>query len=242
MSFFLGIEVSRLSDGIILSQRKITNELLVDCGLDVSKTDKTPFLVSLKLMAKKGDFYHDPSHFRCLVGKLNFLTHTRSDISFAVQTLSHFLQALRVQHVSALHHLLRYIVGIVGQGILLQDFKHLTLQGYSDSYWEACPNSKRSVTGYFMLLGSSPLNKLYRAMAAAASEISRLVRLLNKLGVTDLTLVKLSCDNQSAIHLGKNPLQHEMTKHIELDVHFTRDKGLGWSSLMFLQDSSLLIF
>lgn len=48
----------------------------------------------------------------------------------------------------------------------------------------------------------------------------------NELGVDNLTPVKLCCDNQSAIHMGKNSVQHERTKYIELDVHFTRDKVL----------------
>lgn len=64
----------------------------------------------------------------------------------------------------------------------------------------------------------------YRAMTAAAAEVTWLVRLLQELGVNDLTLVTLHCDNQSAIHIAKNPIFHERTKHIEVDCHFTRDK------------------
>jgi hypothetical protein len=63
-------------------------------------------------------------------------------------------------------------------------------------------------------------------MAATASETTWLVRLLTELGVSHLQPVALYCDNQSAIHIGNNPVFHERTKHIEIDCHFTRDKVL----------------
>lgn len=55
-----------------------------------------------------------------------------------------------------------------------------------------------------------------------------MVRLLQEFGVDDLQPVKLLCDNQSAIHIGKKPIMHERTKHIELDCHFTREKVMEW--------------
>jgi len=63
-------------------------------------------------------------------------------------------------------------------------------------------------------------------MAQAASEITWLVRLLEDLGVSKLTPVQLNCDNQSALHIARNLVFHERTKHIEIDCHFTRDKVL----------------
>ena len=122
LSFFLGIEVSRISQGIILSQRKFTKEL-ADCEFDVSKSTKTPLPLNIKLLVDDDSPYSDPFLYRCLVGKLNFLTHTRPAISFTVQTLSQFLHAPKVSHVQALQHLLRYIAGTVRQGILLQATK-----------------------------------------------------------------------------------------------------------------------
>jgi len=107
-----------------------------------------------------------------------------------------------------------------------------------------------------VLLGSSPLSwkskkqstvsrssseAEYRAMAQAASEITWLVRLLEELGVSKLTPVQLNCDNQSALHIARNLVFHERTKHIEIDCHFTRDKVLeGLLQLHYLPTSSQL--
>ena len=63
-------------------------------------------------------------------------------------------------------------------------------------------------------------------MSQAAAEVTWIVRLLKELGVSSLRPVTLHCDNQSAIHIGKNPVFHERTKHIEIDCHFTREKIL----------------
>jgi len=78
-------------------------------------------------------------------------------------------------------------------------------------------------------------------MSQAAAEITWLVRLLTDLGVHSLQPVQLFCDNQSAIHIGKNPVFHERTKHIEIDCHFTRDKVLeGLLQLSYLPTSQQL--
>ena len=66
----------------------------------------------------------------------------------------------------------------------------------------------------------------YRAMSQVASEVTWFIRLVEELGVSSLKPVTLYCDNQSAIHIGKNLVSHERTKHIEIDYHFTRDKVL----------------
>jgi len=65
-------------------------------------------------------------------------------------------------------------------------------------------------------------------MSHPAAEITWLVRLLEELGVKSLKsqTCSLFCDNQSAIHIEKNPIFYERTKHIELDCHFTREKVL----------------
>lgn len=138
-----------------MTQKKFSKELLLTSGLDLTKLAKTPMPSNLKLIADSGEYYSDPALYRSLVGKLNFLTHTRPDLSYDVRTLSQYMHQPRIQHFEALTHVLRYLAGTVGQGILLFATHQLTLRAYSDSDWASCPNTRRSVTGYVMLLGSS---------------------------------------------------------------------------------------
>ncbi|KAL8089718.1 hypothetical protein AgCh_039270 [Apium graveolens] len=125
--------------------------------------------------------------------------------------------------------------------ILLHASDHLSLQAFSDADWASCVDTRRSVTRYILLFGTSPITwkskkqttiskssaeAEYRAMASAAAEVTWVVCLLQELGVSGLKPVQLHCDNQSALHIARNPVFHERTKHIELDCHFTRDKVL----------------
>ena len=256
LSFFLGIEIGYLETGISMSQRKFTKELLKEARIEIGshKSVVTPLPINLKLTAEGGDEYSDPSIYRSLVGKLNFLTHTRPDLSFTVQHLSQFLQCPRVPHYQALLHTLNYVASTAGQGIILNASNKLILQAFTDSDWGACQDTRRSISGYIMLLGKSPISwkskkqgivskssaeAEYRAMSVASSEITWLVRLLSELGLDMHDPVTLHCDNQSSIHIAKNPVQHERTKHIEIDVHFTRDKVLeGLIQLAYLPTNS----
>jgi len=241
LHYFLGLEISQTQAGVLLSQQKFTTELRRDYGFSIKTHAATPLPLSCKLLPDEGPLLDDPTIYRTLAGKLNLLTNTRPDLSFSVQTLSQFLQAPRASHLTALLHTLAYLSGTISKGILLQGADQLILQAFSDSDWAACSFSRRSVTGYILMLGSSPISwkskkqgtvsrssyeAEYRAMARAASEVVWLVRLLDDLGITGLTPVKLNCDNQSALHIARNPVFHERTKHIEIDFHFTRDKVL----------------
>ena len=63
----------------------------------------------------------------------------------------------------------------------------------------------------------------YRFMAAIACELKWFKGLLLILGVNRPTAIRLFCDSQFALHIAKNPVFHEHTKHIDVDYHFVRD-------------------
>lgn len=256
LSFFLGLELTYSTNGIIVTQTKFTKELLRACNIPTLKPHITPLPLHHKLSATDSPLYPNPTLYRSLVGKLNFLTHTRPDLSYSVQALSQHMQSPAVAHFDALIHTLGYLSATMGQGILLSGSDNLTLQAYSDSDWGACPDTRRSISGFVLLLGQSPISwkskkqatvsrssseAEYRSMAYASSEVVWLVRLLEDLGITSLKPVTLHCDNMSALHIAQNPVFHERTKHLEIDCHFTREKVMeGLLQLTYLPTTSQL--
>lgn len=110
-----------------MSQSKFTKELLQEAGITKPKPTFTPLPLNIVINLDEGELYYDFSTCSCLVGKLNFLTHTRADLAFTIQYLSQFLQNSRVPHFQALVHTLNYVANTAGQDIVLQYADSLTL-------------------------------------------------------------------------------------------------------------------
>lgn len=77
LNYFLGIKVTRNTEGIFLSQRRFATELIKESRISPTKLMATPLPVNRKLQASNSPLYSNPTLYRSLVGKLNFLTHTR---------------------------------------------------------------------------------------------------------------------------------------------------------------------
>ena len=98
--FFLGLEVARNSNGIHLSQRKYTFDLLHETRMLDCAPFSTPMVHSLRLSSEQGLLLNkeDSSSYRRLIGRLIYLTNTRPDISFSVNKLSQFVSAPTSTH------------------------------------------------------------------------------------------------------------------------------------------------
>lgn len=75
------------------------------------------------------------SRYRRLVGKLNYLTITRPDISYAVSVVSQFLEAPSVPHWDAVTRIVRYLKRAPGLGILYRRNGNLRVEGFTDADW-----------------------------------------------------------------------------------------------------------
>ncbi|XP_019255211.1 PREDICTED: uncharacterized protein LOC109233803 [Nicotiana attenuata] len=239
LHYFLGLEILYKDNGVLISQRKFTMDLLSEFDCMKYSALTSPLDPSTKLSANEGSLLPDPSYFRKLVGKLNYLTNTRLDISYSVQCLSQFMQNPREPHLRAAYHVLRYLKGDPNFGIFLSNSNDYNIQAFCDSDWAACPDSRKSVSGYVVLLGDGPISwkskkqqtislssveAEYRAARQVVGELVWLLRLLGELAAPLKLPVPVFCDSQAALHIAKNPVFHERTKHIEVDCHFVRDQ------------------
>ena len=85
---------------------------MMDCKIMI-----TPMASNLKLLSDASSNSVDATMYRQMIGSLMFLTNTRPDICFAVNTLSQYLTDLRSVHLTTAKHILRYLKGIVDYGL-----------------------------------------------------------------------------------------------------------------------------
>ncbi|CAL0332970.1 unnamed protein product [Lupinus luteus] len=236
------MEVARSNQGIALYQRKYTLDLLEQTGLLGSKPASTPMEYNLNLHSKSGIPLEDITSYRRLLGKLLYLTHTRLDIYFAVSSLSQFLDSPTDLHYKAATRVLRYLKSTPGQGIFFPSNNTTSIQGYSDSDWAKCIDTRRSIIGWCFFLGNTLISwkskkqstvsrssseAEYRALAMAACEAQWLLFLFRDLGIPHSKPVSIFCDNNSTLHIAANPIFHERTKHIDVDCHVVRERVLN---------------
>lgn len=237
LRYFLGIEVDQVPQGLFLSQKKYTLDLLHSYNMHGCKPLKLP--MDPKLQLHTGNPLPKAEPYQRLIGKLIYLTITRPDISYTVHVLSQFMYSpIDVQYQAAIR-VLRYLSGSSSQSIFLTNTSNAQLTAYCDSDWAGCPTTRRSTSGFCILLGTSPLSwkakrqtivarssaeAEYRAMALTICEIMWLKQLLKDLGLTNTLPTTLYCDNNAALSIALNPVHHERMKHIEIDNHFIREK------------------
>uniref|UniRef100_A0A2N9E5R8 Integrase catalytic domain-containing protein n=1 Tax=Fagus sylvatica TaxID=28930 RepID=A0A2N9E5R8_FAGSY len=215
LKFFLGLQIDYKPSGFFVHQTKYAVDVLSRHNMTTCKPCSSPFVSSSKLPSALVEVLPDPTPYCSLVGAFQYLTFTRPDLSFAVNSLC------------SLSH-----------GLLFQPGPmHLTV--FTDADWAGNPVDRRSTTGFLVFLGNnlitwaskkqptvsrSSTEAEYRSLAVGAAEVAWIRMLLSDLHVFLSECPLIWCDNTSAISLASNPVFHARTKHVEVDYHFVQER------------------
>ncbi|KAJ0602472.1 putative RNA-directed DNA polymerase [Helianthus annuus] len=236
---FLGITVTRDHNSLFLAQTQYAKDILHRANMTACKPCHTPVDTSNKMSASDGTPLPDGSLYRSLAGALQYLTITRPDLSYVVQQICLFMHAPRDTYFAFMKRVLRYIHGTIDLGLRFTASSSHSLVAYSDADWGGCPDTRRSTSGYCIFLGDnliswsskrqqtisqSSAEAEYKAVTNVVPEASWGRNLLLELQSPPTKATVVFCDNISAVYLSSNPVQHQRTKHVEIDIHFVREK------------------
>ncbi|GKD71707.1 hypothetical protein Tco_1325797, partial [Tanacetum coccineum] len=141
-------------------------------------------------------------------------------------------------HLKVALKVLRYLKGNLRKGIHIVKQPKASFEAFVDADWAKCIITRKFVTSFCIKLNGSliswkikkqnTLSKTsaeaeYRAMASVTFEITWILKILKDLEWGYVLLVKLFCDSQAAIKIAVNPIFHERTKHLEIDLYFVRE-------------------
>ena len=235
--YFLGIEIEFYSGGLFLHQQAYAKDILHQAAM--SNCNPMPTPLPLQLDNLNSEPFTEPTYFRSLAGKLQYLTITRPDIQFAVNFICQRMHSPTISDFGLLKRILRYIKGTITMGFHIRKDSNLLLSGYCDSDWAGCKETRRSTTGFCTILGknliswsakrqqtvsNSSTEAEYRALTALAKEVTWLSFLLRDLGILQSQPTLLQCDNLSAVYLSTNPALHSRSKHFDTDYHYIREQ------------------
>ncbi|KAL8101163.1 hypothetical protein AgCh_033153 [Apium graveolens] len=194
---------------------------------------------SLSLTIDSNASVVDVTAYRRILGKLQYLSFTRLDISFVVNKLAQFMHHPQQLHWQAVKRLLRYLKHTAMFGLYISSKSDNALYAYSDSDWAGNLLGRTSTIGYVLYYGDTPISwsskkqktvarsskeAKYRVVASSVAELNWVMNLLTEVKLPVSSPPPIFCDNIGATYLCHNPVFHSRMKHITLNFHFVGDQ------------------
>ncbi|GJW07172.1 putative ribonuclease H-like domain-containing protein [Tanacetum coccineum] len=237
MTFFLGLQVKQLPDGIFISQDKYVKDMLTKFDMESVRTATTPYEAAKTKLKDETDPPVNVHLYRSMIGSLMYLTASRPDIMFAVSACSRHQVTPLTSHLNAVKKIFKYLKGQPKLGLWYPKDSPFQLEAYSDSDYAGSHGDRKSTTGGCQFLGrrliswqckkqtivaTSSTEAEYVAAASCCAQVLWIQNQLLDYGFNFMN-TKIFIDNQSTICIVKNPVFHQRTKHIEIRHHFIRD-------------------
>ncbi|MBW0546312.1 hypothetical protein O181_086027 [Austropuccinia psidii MF-1] len=187
----LGVKITQEEDCIYLDQQHFCESLLSQYGMSKCKPTSTPLVPTEQLAIATQDKMEKLNLLRVsscsAIGSINYLsTATRPDLSFAVSSLSQYLENTVIKHWHAFLHVLRYLKGSSNIGLRYKQEEAQGISAWSDADWGNCGSTRCSVTGYLATLNNSLVlwktrKKPLASISTAEAEYKALCNLTSEL-------------------------------------------------------------
>ena len=255
LTWYTGIKITRDFNGrrFYLSQPQYIKDMVDTFGLRDAKICDTPMeggtvdhenmLYDEKDETQREWLRRNPSLYRRGVGTLMFLmVATRPELAFSVSTVSRYLDRHSPTAWKVVKRIMRYLKGTPNYGLILgasEGQDDMTLKAYFDADWAGDLETRKSTSGYIILLNDSAISwKCERQPVVALStteaeliattsggkEVIALRRLLKDMGHEQVDATTVYEDNQGCIYLMHNDLKNKRTKHIDIKYFWLKQQ------------------
>ena len=241
---FVGIDVTRSATQTHLSQEPLARDLLEQFGMSHCNAVLTPLEPGVHLLESDRPSEPDPElrrNYQVIVGTLQYLcTYTRPDLVFATNQLAKHMSNPGPVHMAHARRVLRYLKGTASLGITYtQDLPNPNgLLAWADADWCACTDTRRSYSGYCLMLNggavswksaqqtsvaTSTAEAEFVSASKCSDEVLWLRRILADVGSPQLHPTPLMEDNRACRALSESPITSR-SRHIDFRVMSLRER------------------
>ena len=153
LTFFLGLKIRQLKDGIFFSQSKYVRELVNKFGLESTKHPRTPMSTTTELSKDAFGKYVEQKLYRSIIRGLLYLTVSHLDISFSVGACTRYQANPKESHLTIIKRIIRYINETFDYGLLYPYDSSLMVVGYSNVDWVENVEDRKITSGACFFIG-----------------------------------------------------------------------------------------
>ena len=239
LNHYLGCEIKRdrATKRTIITQKHYTRHVLESEDMWDCNPKATPMVPNTRLSADDQPDVVDPilhKRYRGIVGKLGYIVNmTRPDLAWAYSELSKFVQRPGQAHMAAAKHVLQYLRGTYDRCLTYSKqagIRHNTLWGWVDSDWAADKETRRSHTGYVLMLNGGAISwksrrqssvslstseAEYVAASQCAQEVVYLREILRECHYEQPEPTMVYEDNRACLLMSENPVSRERSRHVD---------------------------
>lgn len=188
-----------MKNGIIITQSKYIKKILKKFGMEDSKLVSTPMTTNCKL--SKNDEYAsiDETLYRSMIGKLQYVVHSRTDITHVVGIVARFSIDPKETHMATIKRNFRYLRGTEDYGLLYKRKNYFDLKVYTDVDWVGNINDRKNTSGGTFFLGERLVSWLSKKQGCISQSTTEAEYVAVALNCTNIAWIKQLLERMNEI-------------------------------------------